>query len=252
MAVVTIVACVPTDPIPEPEEILIVEAVLDLGIAEQTILLRSIGGSVAGSGQPARGAAVSILTPEGAELRAEEAEAGFFPSRYVVDLARHGATLLPGATYALRVVTAGGREASGTTTVPLASPVAETSEVQEFSRSRDTLRASWPRVPGARSYYVAVNGTVRFAPGFSRLNYHAFVDTTMSLPGTLEQLDGDPAFTPFDTATVVVAAVDDNFYTYYHANVDPFAGAPPSRLRGAVGVFGALIPIYRRRFAVVP
>lgn len=231
---------------------LLVEAVLDLGSTRQTVLVRSIGGAIAGGVSPASGASVAIITPDGAELMAVEDETDF-RGAYVVDLETYGARLNPGATYTLRVVARGGREATGTTTIPLASPVAESPDVQEFSRSADTLRAQWPRVPGAKSYYVVVNGSYQYAPpGFSQVNYAAFVDTSFTLPGTIDDVDSDEAFFPGDTATVVVAAVDDNFYRYYHANVDPFAGAPPSRLQGAVGVFGSLVPIYRQRFAVMP
>jgi hypothetical protein len=42
---------------------------------------------------------------------------------------------------------------------------------------------------------------------------------------------------------VWVIAVDVNYYDYYRAQSDPFAGAAPSHLSGAVGVFGSLAPI---------
>jgi hypothetical protein len=42
---------------------------------------------------------------------------------------------------------------------------------------------------------------------------------------------------------VTVSAVDVNYYDYYRAQSDPFAGAPPSHLTGAVGVFGAYVPM---------
>jgi hypothetical protein len=34
-----------------------------------------------------------------------------------------------------------------------------------------------------------------------------------------------------------------NYYDYYRAQSDPFAGAAPSHLVGAIGVFGAVVPL---------
>lgn len=248
MALAGAVACVPTEPIPEPERRIVVEGMLDLGTSLQVVTIREIGGSAGTDAVVVSGASVWITTPDGTVLTAEEELAR---GTYVVDLSRQGVSLVPGGTYTLRVVTALGQEVTGMTTIPLASPVLRTSEISEFSRSRDTLRATWARVPGAKSYYVSVNARLSYAPGYTEERYAAFVDTAMALHGTIEELDGGPAFTPYDTATVVVGAVDDNFYTYYHANVDPFAGIPPSRLQGALGVFGSFVPLYWRRLAVV-
>jgi hypothetical protein len=170
---------------------------------------------------------------------------------YYVDLSQHGAAIIPGATYTLRVDTPAGMEVTGTTTVPTASPPALDASITPLSRSRDTVHAAWARAAGAKSYYVAVSAWLSYAPGYVELRYSSFADTTISLHGTIEEFDGDPVFTPFDTVSVVAGAVDDNFYTYYHVTVDPFAGSPPSRLVGAIGVFGSFVPQYRRRFAVV-
>jgi hypothetical protein len=243
-----VVACVPTDPIPEAERQIVVEAVLDLGTSMQVVSIREIGGNAGTDDVAMSGASVSITASDGTVLTAQESAA---PGIYFVDLGRQSVSLISGGTYTLRVVTALGQEVTGMTTIPQTSPVAIPAEIPEFSRSRDTLRGSWPRVPGAKSYYVSVNARLSYAPGYSEVRYAAFVDTAIALHGTIEEIDGGPAFTPYDTATVVVGAVDDNFYTYYHANVDPFAGIPPSRLQGALGFFGSIVPIYRRRVAVV-
>lgn len=243
------VACVPTDPIPEAERRIVVEAVLDLGTSRQVITLREIGGDAGTDDFAINGASVSITAPDGRVMTAEEDTV--LPGTYFLDLVRQGVSLISGGTYTLRVVTALGQEVTGMTTIPQTSPVAIPAEIPEFSRTRDTLRGSWPRVRGAKSYYVSVNARLSYAPGYSEVRYAAFVDTAIVLHGTIEEFDGEPAFTPYDTAAVVVGAVDDNFYTYYHANVDPFAGIPPSRLQGALGVFGAFVPVYRRRVAVV-
>jgi hypothetical protein len=243
------VACAPTDPIPPAEERLLVEAVLRADRAEQVVLIRKVGGSLGINDDPVTGAAVSIIGPDGTEIPASEAGPGF----YFVDYSVLGRTIVPGGTYALRVLTRSGIEVTGTTTVPNGEAISnvDVEPIASFSRANDTLRAALPRVPGAKSYYVGVRATLSYAPGYAELRYSAFTDTAITLHGTIELFDGDPVFTPFDTVTVVAGAVDDNFYTYYHANVDPFAGAPPSRLQGALGVFGAFVPLYRRRFAVV-
>ena len=223
------------------------EAVLHAGQAAQVISVRTFGAGAADA--PVPGAAVSITTPNGTQMAAFES--GRSPGVYFVDLTSYGHAIFPGATYRLRVVTRSGDIVEGTTTVPQAFPVNESGGITPFSRSRDTLRASWDRVADARSYYVTVTAHLSYAPGYFDLRYSTFADTAIALRGTLEHFDGDRVFTPDDTVTVVAGAVDDNFYTYYHANVDPFAGTPPSRLSGALGVFGSFVPLYHRRFAVI-
>jgi hypothetical protein len=241
-------ACVPTDPIPPSADRLLVEAVLNSGTSAQVVSVRQIGGGRGVNDEPVIGAVVSLSTAGGPEMAAYETQP---MGTYVVDLDSYDANIIPGTTYTLRVVTRAGQEVVGETTVPVASPSGLDPFITPFSRSSDTLRATWPRVPGAKSYYVAVSALLSYAPGYFELRYSSFADTTITLHGTIELFDGDPVFTPFDTVTVMAGAVDDNFYTYYHANVDPFAGAPPSRLQGALGVFGSFVPLYRRRLSVV-
>jgi len=167
----------------------------------------------------------------------------------------NGVTLIPGAVYSLRVVTSTGELATGTTTVPGVGPGSfDSTNVPTFFSTRDTLRLDWSRVPGAKSYYVAISGRQNLgAKGVLDIErYFTFADTSLTLPGTMKWFwfDEDRVFIPSDTITVVVAAVDDNYYTYYHVFVDPFAGAPPTRLTGAIGVFGSLVPLIRQRYYV--
>jgi hypothetical protein len=54
---------------------------------------------------------------------------------------------------------------------------------------------------------------------------------------------GDPVFPRGRPVEVLVSAVDMNYYDYYRAQSDPFAGAAPSHLVGAIGVFGAVVPL---------
>ena len=72
----------------------------------------------------------------------------------------------------------------------------------------------------------------------------------MTIAGTARTLDDDPVFASGFRAVVVVSAVDDNYYTYFRTTVDPFAGAPPSKLTGALGVFGSIAPVVIRQYDV--
>jgi hypothetical protein len=48
----------------------------------------------------------------------------------------------------------------------------------------------------------------------------------------------------------MVSAVDANYHEYMRIQSDPFAGAPPSRLIGAEGVFGAMVPMLIKSYDV--
>ena len=63
------------------------------------------------------------------------------------------------------------------------------------------------------------------------------------IPGTALTLTGDEILPAGASVDVMVSAVDANYYDYYRSQSDPFAGAAPSHLTGATGVFGSLAPI---------
>lgn len=116
-----------------------------------------------------------------------------------------------------------------------------------FDKSRDTVRLSWSRVAGATRYHVSVEVFYRFDnQQFIDQTYSAFADTSIAIAGTARTLENDEVFPAGTLAVIQVSAVDDNYYTYYHLKVDPFAGAPPSRLTGAVGVFGSVAAVHQR------
>jgi hypothetical protein len=73
--------------------------------------------------------------------------------------------------------------------------------------------------------------------------YRTFADTSITIPGTQLTVAGDPVFPRGRPVEVLVSAVDMNYYDYYRAQSDPFAGAAPSHLVGAIGVFGAVVPL---------
>jgi hypothetical protein len=199
---------------------------------------------------------VRLQYPDGHE-RGFNLESGGTRPRYRTPVASTAQDeLQPCQTYELHVVQ-GPDVVAGSTTVPCAQQSAVTMPSRAFSRARDTLRLSWPRVPGAKAYYIAVQN--RFTndpidPGFGTF-FSTFADTGIAWPGNMRAVDDDDSDAIFLTGantTIIVYAADDNFYTYYHAQIDPFAGAPPSRLEGAIGVFGSIVPIMRQGLTVVP
>jgi hypothetical protein len=147
----------------------------------------------------------------------------------------------PGGTYTLRIQTPAAEEVTGSTTMP--GPVAITLDTTRiFFRRRDTLRLSWPHVPGAASYEVII----RMPFG----EYRTFADTSFEMAGTALSIAGDEIFSAGQDAEVLVSAVDANYYDYYRSQSDPFAGAAPSHLSGAVGVFGSIAPIYATQLRI--
>ena len=251
----------PTDPIPAVPKQLLVQGILDLGAQSQMVSVEWMDFSATGSNE-VRGATVTITTPDGRVMRATEDVYVYFPGfrgtldsalrngMYRVDLQKNAVALVPGATYRLDVQAPDGRRASGTTTMPRAPAAPSDKDLTTFSRLRDTLRLSWPRVPGAKSYQVAVRISSPLTPALTVSLYTIFADTSVTIAGTARTLDDDPVFAPGGRADVVVTAVDDNYYTYFHPTVDPLAGAPPSRLTGALGVFGSITPVVVRRYDV--
>jgi uncharacterized protein DUF4249 len=214
---------------------LVVHAVFDTHSSAQTILVYRARTGDETSDTPVSGAEVSVRMPDGAR----EAAVSFddstghccIPGAYVL-LER----ALPGAHYALSVRTPAGEEVSGVTTVPTApAQLLFSPPFAPFDPLRDTVRLSWPRVPGARSYEVLVSSHAA--------QYRTFTDTAVSLPGTLLTITGDTVFPVHSSITVLVSAVDSNYYDYYRAQTDPFAGVPPGHLSGALGVFGSVAPI---------
>ena len=238
---------IPETPLaPQPRQLL-VHAALDAGSSRQVITIEWSDESTIA---PAFAAAITVTGPFG-EVYTAAAESG--PNNREIYVITSMLTL-PGEEYMLRVEL-GSTLVTGTTTMPQATPVRCCAiSALAFSRSKDTLRLAWPRVPGAKAYHVSVQNEFLDAGQVVDYGtyYSTFADTSIALAGTLKTLEQDAVFLEGAIATVLVSAVDENFYTYYHAQVDPFAGAPASRLTGGLGVFGSIVPIAYRRLGVQP
>lgn len=221
---------------------LVVQGVLDLRAAQQTILVfRARTGSDAWNSadddEPVGGAEVTITTPEGVTVPSSFGNPGAYP---FPKLDTTSLQLTSGGSYTLHVRTTEGEEVTGTTTIPLAPALVPLT--QSFDRTIDTLRLSWPRVVGARSYEVFVR---------SRLStYRLYTDTSIVMAGTTLTTGGDPVFPAGTRVRVIVSAVDQNYYDYYSTQSDPFAGPAPGHLAGAVGVFGSIAPIVSLQLTV--
>jgi hypothetical protein len=254
-ALVALSACVVSTDIDRPPQSIVVHAVLDMGAHDQLVLLeRSRAGvtipvgssNFTESALPILGASVTITGPNGIAMIAREDRLTegnrAVKGLYRLALAEYGATLEPGGRYTLRVHTDLG-DASGVTTIPRAS-AANAGATETFTRNADTLVLSWPRVEGAHTYEV------RLQSSLGGDAYVIFSDTVMRIPGDARDLEDDILFQPGTSTQVVVSAVDANYYDYFRQTSDIFLGGAPSRLTGAVGVFGAMVPLTVRRLTV--
>ena len=234
----------PTDPIAQPQPRLVIHAVLDAAASRHSVRVQEIDGSFGHRLVDLGGALVTITTPSGEVIVADQVSG--LPGEPEIGYSAFIVPLVPGGTYTLNVTTPIGQEASGTTTVPMFQHYGGPESVPFFRRATDTLRLLWRSVPLARRYEVTVESTFRTGVNtFFVQTYRTFADTSITIAGSARTADNDPVFVP-GSGQVLVTAVDDNYYTYYHLNVDPFAGAPPSRLTGALGVFGSVAPILSR------
>jgi hypothetical protein len=247
LSVVLMAACEsPTEPTGFQDQRVLVHAVLDLSTTLQAVVLEHTEPAPF-VGHTIPGATVTIHTPFSETPGVEDSISATNSTVYRVPLGPS-----PGDTYELRIITPQGDTITGTTTTPTALPVTGAQTfIPPFNRNTDTLRLQWPRVAGAAGYQVHVyteeTGNVPL-----RLNYTAFTDTAIVIAGNAENIEnGFFAFPRNRRVRVVVAAVDDNYLTYYRAPTGPFSGAPPSRLTGgAIGVFGSIVPILIRRYDV--
>ncbi len=253
-------------PVAPPPPTVVVHAVLNPDASETVILVEeTLTGRIAvndsqpfnpadpivsGGGQPISGATVFLGDGKGYAL-AFETEILTSSGRrgtgsYVV-----GTAIVPGRRYVLDIRTPDGRRVSGSTLVPGDSTSPPGGGIVpadvRFDRGRDTLRLTWPAVPGARTYAIRVE-TPR-GPWF------LFSDSTrFDLAGTLRNFfaQGIPSvWYPGFSQRVTVSAVDSNFFDYYRSGNDPFGGTGLiNRLQGGIGLFGAAKVVLARNVAV--
>jgi hypothetical protein len=232
----------------------VVHAVLDAGSPFQDVKVELLDGNFGHQLVGLGGAEVSITTPHGEVFVATAVDNSGQGFHYHIDGLGAGTQtpLIPGGTYTLYVRTQLGEEVRGTTTVPQYPPLPVREDRPFLERARDTVRLDWAPVPLAARYEVAVMAVHRTGGGQIReITYREFADTSITIAGTARTLENDAVFPLGARAAILVSAVDDNYYSYYKLHVDPFAGAPPSRLSGAVGLFGAIAPVYDLIYADV-
>jgi hypothetical protein len=190
------------------------------------------------SGIAESGATISLVTPAGERLFAIEDNIGGGPrGEGVYRFYLPGASLERNLPYRLEVRTRDGEVLSAETSVPGGAP-ALVADSMGFDRSTDALVITWPRSPGARSYFVRVE---------SPLGPRAFFtsDTTVRLPGDLRNVDLDELphlFIPGFPQAVTVSAVDSNYYDWFRTHADPLSGRGlVDRVEGGLGVFGSIV-----------
>ena len=251
-----------------PRPRVIVHAVLNPDAAEQVILLESsLTGRVSiddsvrfdpldpirtAGGEPLSNADVRLLPDrDTVGVRATETcVGGRGTGRYTV--AQQALAVLPGSRYRLRIRTADDAVVTGETLVPSAPPgwvrgASEMPVAATLTRSTDTLRLGWAGVFNARTYVVRVE--TPDGPWF------LFSDSTQfALSGALRNFfaGGLPSvWYPGFVQTVVVTAVDRNFYDYNRSGNDPFGGSGLiSSVQGGLGLFGSSRSLLRREVAV--
>jgi hypothetical protein len=246
-----------------PTSTAVVHAVLNPDATEQVILVESsLTGRVTindslrfdpldpirtAGGEPITGADVRLLTDaDTVGVRAPETlNAGRGTGRYAAP--RAAIAIVPGRSYRLRIRLRDGRELTGETRVPNASPGwipgAIPTGVVTLNRSTDSLRLSWSPTTDTRTYGIRIetpNG-----PWF------LFSDSTrFTLAGSLRNFfaQGLPSvWSPGFDQVATVVAVDRNFYDYGRSGNDPFGGTGLiSSVRGGIGLFGAIRSLDRR------
>jgi hypothetical protein len=156
-----------------------------------------------------------------------------------------GLRVVRGGRYALRVETPDGTVVTGEATVPGVEADAPEPRFDRgfFNRDRDTLRLSWPAVPGARAYALQVETPYGA--------FYLFTDSTsFRLTGELRNLFAERLPRVFQagfTQYLYVAAVDSNYYDYYRSGNNVFTGSGLiNRLHGGIGLFGAYVPLLSR------
>ena len=255
----------PEQPLPPGVRMYVVHAVLDPSRRYQVVSLSTTDGPRLDPRDIA-GTTVSVIMPDGTPLVARQDSSRDTTGKAIaplatfrIDLQAAGVALVPGQTYELRVGIPNTDVITGETTIPNAAP-APMPALADFDKLRDTVRLSWTKAEGARTYEVQVwwsqTYTYYGTYTYTDLRYSAYADSSVTLAGTAKNWTNDDIFpTPTGrntdvTTRVQVFAVDDNYYEYYRLLGDPFVGAAPSHLKGALGVFGSVVPVAQQQLKV--
>ena len=250
IATVGLAACLHLESTAPPERPqFVVHAVIDPTTDQQFVLVYQArtGAATAVTNThdtPVANAVVTVTAPNSAVMIADERASNsspFPPGTYAYTPARYGVRPASGGTYRLFVRTPSGQEVTGETTIPVAPAMSSRLPSARFDRYRDTLRLSWPAAARGTSYELVIKTY--------QDEYRTFFDSSIVVPGTALTITGNPVFLPGDV-TIMVSAVDENYYAYYRSQNDPFAGTPPDHLTGAVGVFGSIAPLLNTELLV--
>jgi hypothetical protein len=224
-----------------PNQVILVERTLTGAVTAPDTSFDASDPIVTAGGIAISNAIVEIMdstgrVTRGVEDKAVPANNGKGAGVYRVPIA--GAALVPGARYQLHIRTPAGEEVTASTRVPNPPTRVGGGLTRTFNRDHDIFATQWGAAPLARAYAVRIE--TPFGPFF------LFTDSlSFRTDGQLRNLfsaDLERVFVPGFRQSIIVAAVDSNFYNYYRTNNDPFTGAGIiSSINGGLGMFGALV-----------
>ena len=233
--------------IPRPDPLIVVHAVLDPSLDQQTILLEeSLTGtdhSVTTSVDPDNPITTTGGIPiQFADVRIED-EAGTITGAFVRDAGVYVVPITPqpGVRYRL-TVQALGKTVMASTVIPR-GVIATTAPLVPFNRTHDTAKVSIPQVEFARGYFLRIDAPIA---GFSVVT----TDRDIAITGDTRNLYTENllrVFFPGFQQALTVAAADTNLFDYYRSRNDPFSGIGLiNHVQGGLGVFGSVAVIERR------
>lgn len=185
------------------------------------------------------GASMTLVAPDGTVFVAREDNTTSSDGKGegIYRFTLPGSVLVRNATYTLNVRTTAGELLTAETSVP-DGVAATTPSSGTLDRTQDTLTLSWPASASARSYLVRIETPFGPRSFFTE-------STSVRLPGMLRNVDRQElphVFFPGFSQPVTVSAVDSNYYDWYRTHNDVVSGQGLiNRVKGGVGVFGALV-----------
>jgi hypothetical protein len=227
----------------------LVERTLTGGFALQSYDFSSSEAILSDGGEPESSATVTMDLPDGRTILARELQSfsslGNGAGMYIFSLP--GTSLVLGGKYKLKVVTTKQEVVTAETIVPVAAAVTSGPTVT-FNRETSAYQVQWADIAQSRGYQVRIDGP--YVPWIT------FTDSNhISLTGDLRSLSADRlphVFIPGFRQSVSIAAVDANVYDYYRTYNNSFTGSGLiNRVKGGVGVFGAMTVVARQTVNVI-